>query len=209
MSRFEDLVESINQKTLSVKLGILFGIIAFMVVAYWYLFWSSKSEELKTAKIQLQKQEATLNEYKNIEKELPKFELEFKRLSREFDEAARKLPEEKEIPSLIDSVYAAVSASGLVSDTFAPKPEVKKDIYAEVPVEMKVFGSYYDIATFFDRISKLPRIVNIKDLNLQREDVRGDKVVLNASFTTLTFRLLPVSDVEEAKDNKKGKNRRK
>src|SRR5919109_3095794 len=118
MSRFEDLVESIDQKTLSVKLGILFGIIAFMVVAYWYLFWSSKAEELKTAKIQLQKQEATLNEYKNIEKELPKFELEFKRLSREFDEAARKLPEEKEIPSLIDSIYSAVSASGFESDTF-------------------------------------------------------------------------------------------
>ncbi|HSE83204.1 MAG TPA: type 4a pilus biogenesis protein PilO [Thermodesulfobacteriota bacterium] len=209
MSRFEDLVESINQKTPSVKLGILFGIIAFMVVAYWYLFWSSKAEELKAAKIELQKQEATLNEYRNIEEELPKFELEFKRLSKEFEVAARKLPEEKEIPSLIDSVYAAVSASGLVSDTFAPKPEVKKDIYAEVPVEMKVFGSYYDIATFFDRISKLPRIVNIKDLNLQRKDIKGDKVVLNASFTTLTFRLLPVSDVEAAKGKAKGKNRKK
>jgi Tfp pilus assembly protein PilO len=198
MSRLTEIVESINEKTLSVKLGILFGIIIFMVVAYWYFFQSPKAEELRTATVTLQKQEAVLNEYKNIAGELPQFEEEFKKLSRQFEEAARKLPEEKEIPSLIDSIYAAVSGSGLESDTFAPKGEVKQQIYAEIPIEMKVFGSYYEIATFFDSVSKLPRIVNIRDLNLQREKDGGDRVVLDAAFTAMTFRLLPASAMEPA-----------
>lgn len=202
MSRFKDTVESIYDKSLPVKVGILFAIIAVMIGAFWYFYWSPKSDELRTAKVALQKQEAILNEYKNIAAELPKFELEFKRLNREFEEAARKLPEEKEIPSLIDNIYAAVTASGLESDTFAPKGEVKQQIYAEIPIEMKVFGSYYDIATFFDRISKLPRIVNIRDLNLQRDEIIGDKVVLDAAFTAVTFRLLPPSEVQQTTGDK-------
>ena len=94
---------------------------------------------------------------------------------------------------MIDSIYAAVSASGLESNTFAPKPEVKKNVYAEIPIDMKVYGTYYDLARFFDRVSKLPRIVNIRDLNLSQDKNKstGEKIVLSAAFTPVTFRLLP------------------
>ncbi len=193
MAIIENMAESLDQQSVYVKLGVLFAIILIISGVYWYFFWSPKSEELTRARNELQKDRVKLKEYESIAQELPKFEQEFKKLDREFKEAASKLPEEKEIPSLIDSVYAAVSASGLESNTFAPKPEVKKDIYAEIPIDMKVYGSYYDLANFFDRVSKLPRIVNIRDLNLTQEKKRsaGDKIVLDASFTAVTFRLVP------------------
>jgi type IV pilus assembly protein PilO len=193
MAIIENMAESLDQKSVYVKLGILLTIILIISGVYWYFFWSPKSEELTIARDELQKERTKLNEYESIAKELPKFEQEFNKLDREFKEAASKLPEEKEIPSLIDSVYAAVSASGLESNTFAPKPEVKKDIYAEIPIDMKVYGSYYDLANFFDKVSKLPRIVNIRDLNLSQEQRRstGDRIILDASFTAVTFRLFP------------------
>jgi type IV pilus assembly protein PilO len=193
MAIIENMAEFLDRQSVNVKLGILFVIILIICGVYWYFFWSPKSEELTRARNVLQKERAKLNEYQSIAQELPKFEQEFKKLDREFKEAASKLPEEKEIPSLIDSVYAEVSASGLESNTFAPKAEVKKDIYAEIPIDMKVYGSYYDLANFFDRVSKLPRIVNIRDLNLTQEKKRstGDKIVLDATFTAVTFRLLP------------------
>jgi type IV pilus assembly protein PilO len=193
MAIIENMAESLDRQSVYVKLGVLLAIILIISGVYWYFFWSPKSEELTRARNELQKDRVKLNEYESIAQELPKFEQEFRKLDREFKEAASKLPEEKEIPSLIDSVYAAVSASGLESNTFAPKPEVKKDIYAEIPIDMKVYGSYYDLANFFDRVSKLPRIVNIRDLNLTQEKKRsaGDKIVLDASFTAVTFRLVP------------------
>jgi type IV pilus assembly protein PilO len=201
MAIIENMAESLNQQSVYVKLGILLAIILIICGVYWHFFWSPKSDELTMARDELQKERTKLNEYENIAKELPRFEQEFNKLDREFKEAASKLPEEKEIPNLIDSVYAAVSASGLESNTFAPKPEVKKDIYAEIPIDMKVYGSYYDLANFFDRVSKLPRIVNIRDLNLSQEKNRstGDRIILDASFTAVTFRLLPYVPPQQPK----------
>ena len=205
MPIIENISEALNRQRLYVRLGILLGIIVIMCVVFWYFFWSPKTEELKSARNELQRNEAKLREYEAIAKELPRFEQEFKRLNREFEEASRKLPQEKEIPALLDSIYAAVSASGLESNTFAPKPEVKKDIYAEIPIDMKVFGTYYDLARFFDRVSKLPRIVNIRDLNLSQDKKKssGEKIVLSAAFTPVTFRLLPPQPAETVTKGKK------
>ena len=110
---------------------------------------------------------------------------------------ASKLPKEKEIPALIDSVYEDISAANLDSIIFAPKPQVTKEIYAEIPIEMEVIGSYYNLADFFDRISRLPRIVNVRNLNLER--VSPTSNTLNATFNVVTFRLLPPPPPEQAK----------
>jgi type IV pilus assembly protein PilO len=211
MDRIESIVEYLNQKSPRARLGILVGIIVFICLLFWYFFWSPKAEELDRARAELQREEKKLNEYEQVARELPKFEKEFERLNKEFQESARKLPEEKEIPSLIDSVYAAVSGSGLESNTFAPKGEVKKDIYAEIPIEMKVYGSYFELANFFDRIARLPRIVNVRDLNLSREDKKrggGDGTELSANFTTVTFRLLPPSAAQPETDAKGKRGKR-
>ncbi|GIW46320.1 MAG: pilus assembly protein PilO [Deltaproteobacteria bacterium] len=208
MARLDTLIESIHGKPLHTRLAILAGVIVVIVLVYWYFFWSPKSEELERARANLQKKEKTLNEYRAVARELPKFEQEFKRLNKEFEQAALKLPEEKEIPSLIEGVYAAVSAAGLEAVAFTPKREIPRDIYAEIPIEMNVFGSYYELADFFYRVSKLPRIVNVRELNMAREDKRssGNSIVLKASFTTVTFRLLPATNASDDKQ-KKGKKR--
>ena len=205
MAIIQNISEALNQQRLYVRLGILLFIIVIMCGVFWYFFWSPKTEELKSARNELQRNEAKLREYEAIAKELPRFEQEFKRLNKEFEEASRKLPQEKEIPGLIDSIYAAVSASGLESNTFAPKPEVKKNVYAEIPIDMKVYGTYYDLARFFDRVSKLPRIVNIRDLNLSQDKNKssGQKIVLSAAFTPVTFRLLPPEPTQPVTKGKK------
>ena len=54
---------------------------------------------------------------------------------------------------------------------------------------MQVVGTYYNLADFFDRISRLPRIVNVRNLNLERG--KGGGTILDAKFSVVTFRLLP------------------
>ena len=92
MAIIENISEALNQQRLYVRLGILLGIIVIMCGGFWYFFWSPKTEELKSARNELQKNEAKLREYEAIAKELPRFEQEFKKLNREFEEAVRKLP---------------------------------------------------------------------------------------------------------------------
>jgi type IV pilus assembly protein PilO len=191
MDYIEDLAERLREQPLQNKIAILILLVAVISAVYWYFFWSPNSEGLTRASNRLRQLEKQVSEYEAIAAELPKFEKENERLNREFELAARKLPKEKEIPGLIDGVYSEISASNLDSIIFAPKGQVPKEIYAEIPVEMEVVGSYYDLADFFDRISRLPRIVNVRDLKLARNELRGGNVILNAKFNVVTFRLLP------------------
>jgi len=194
MSFIERIAESINDQSLQAKLGILILLIVIICGVYWYFFWSPNANELGRLEVKLRKTEKKLQEYEAIAKELPEFQREFKRLNKEFQIASAKLPKDKEIPSLIDNVYAELSASGLEPIVFEPKGEVNKDIYAEIPINMEVTGSYYDLANFFDRISRLPRIVNVRQLDLKRNAIRGNKPILGAKFSVVTFRLLPASN---------------
>ena len=192
MAIFEDMVESINSKSFQARLLILAVIIAVLAGAFYYFLLEPKRSEIKSLQTTLQKREKLKNEYENIARELPKFEAENKRLQNEFKQAAKKLPVKKEIATLIDSIYSAVNASGLKPIAFTPKKEVQKEVYIEIPISLNVRGSYFELANFFDRIAKLPRIVNIRNLVLKVSKNTRKKMILNATFSAVTFRIKPV-----------------
>ena len=192
MAIFEDMVESINSKSFQARILILAVIIAVLAGAFYYFLLEPKQSEIKSLQTTLQKREKLRNEYENIARELPKFEAENKRLQNEFKQAAKKLPVKKEIATLIDSIYSAVNASGLKPIAFTPKKEVQKEVYIEIPISLNVRGSYFELANFFDRIAKLPRIVNIRNLVLKVSKNTRKKMILNATFSAVTFRIKPV-----------------
>ena len=192
MAKFEDMIESINEKSFQARLLILAVIIVVLVGGFYYFFWEPKDVEIKSLQTALQKREKLKNEYENIARELPKFEKENKRLQNEFKQAAKKLPQKKEIATLIDSIYSAVNASGLKPIAFTPGKENHKEVYIEIPISLNVTGSYFELANFFDRIAKLPRIVNIRNLALKVSRSTRKKMILNATFAAVTFRIKPV-----------------
>ena len=202
-----------NEQTLITKLGIFVGLIIIISGVYWYFFWSPNNQQLTSLNSTLQSKRKKLTELENIKKDLPKFIAENERLEKEFKIASLKLPKEEEIPALINSVYSDISAAGLEPVVFAPKGQANKDIYAEIPIEMKVKGTYFELANFFDRISRLPRIVNVRDLNLKRsKDSDAKNIQLDADFSTVTFRLLPPrpeSQEGSKLKNRKAKNKKK
>lgn len=202
MRYITSITDWLDEKTLVAKVGILIAIVVVISGIYWYFFWSPNNQKLNNLERSLQNKQKRLAELENIEKDLPEFEKEFERLNREFQVASLKLPKEEEIPSLIDSIYSDISASGLEPQVFAPKGRKPRDIYAEIPIEMEVVGTYHELAGFFDRISRLPRIVNVQDLNLtRRKDGNPENVILKADFTTVTFRLLPNKELETGENN--------
>lgn len=204
----DNLSDWLNEKSFTTKLGILIVLVVLISGVYWYFFWSPNNKELQRLQRTFQARNKKLNELENIAKDLPKFEQENERLNKEFKIASLKLPKEEEIPALIDSIYSDISASGLEPQVFAPKGQIQREIYAEIPIEMKVVGSYFELANFFDRISRLPRIVNVKDLNLKTgKNSTAKQVVLDADFTTVTFRLRPSSPAEGSSKLKKTKKK--
>lgn len=206
LDKLYEILDKINQQPFKIKAIILVVLIGIMCGGYWHWFWKDNVNTLSGLIVQVQNERKTLEEYQAIAKELPKFKKEFDELNKQFKAATRKLPTKQEIPGLIDSVYEAVSQVGLTSNTFTPQSEVRKEIYAEIPVKMTVSGGYYQLARFFDQVSRLPRIVNIKNLDLKKgkKGSRG----LEASFSTVTFRILPDQPVQKG-GGKKGKGKGK
>lgn len=156
-------------------------------------------EELKTKHEELQKQ---IDESRRIANNLPRFKAEYEQLKKDLDNALTELPNQKEIPSLLTSISNAGKGAGLDFLLFRPKPEVPKDFYAEVPVDVSVSGTFYNVADFFVAVGKLPRIVNINNVSFSDIKETGGRTSLKVSCLATTFRFLDAKEAKNANANK-------
>ena len=97
--------------------------------------------------------------------------------------------------------------SGLDFLSFAPKSEVVREFYADIPVDIKVRGPYHNVGVFLDRISKLPRIVAVSNLNMGTPKRVAGEILLDTSFKLVTYRFIETE--QQAVKGKKGKKGKK
>ncbi|MBU5613313.1 type IV pilus inner membrane component PilO [Geomonas azotofigens] len=159
----------------------------------------NEQKELKTRHEELQKQ---IDENRRIANNLPRFKAEYEQLKRDLDNALTELPNQKEIPSLLTSISSLGKGAGLDFLLFRPKPEVPKDFYAEVPVDISVSGTFFSVADFFVAVGKLPRIVNITNVNFTEVKELGGRSSLKVNCLATTFRFLDAKEAKNANANK-------
>lgn len=189
-------VESIIKLPLIKRVIILAAINLIIIgVVYWF-FIGPKYEEVKGLNVQLQDLNVKLNENRVIAADIPKYLHDKEEMEDKLKNAVAQLPNEKEIPDLIDSISFAGEKSGLKILIFQPSREVKKGFYAEVPVAMSVEGRFESLYDFSNKVANLPRIVNIGGMNIQSEGHKNRIPVLKANFVATTFRFVPASSVE-------------
>ena len=165
----------------------------------WFLYLP-KHNELNGLTEELAKLQNEISEKTRIANNLPKMQKEYEQLNQELAQALTELPNSKEIPSLLTSITTQGKNAGLDFLTFRPKPEVAKDFYADVPVDIIVSGSYFSVANFFAAVANLPRIVNIT--NVAFSDIKNvnNRMMTKVTCLATTFRFL---DKKEIKDDKK------
>lgn len=187
------LLEKFAALSLGARAGIAIGIAALIGGAYVYWLYLPKAEELEAAKAKLAQVQAKVAESKRTAAELPKFKEEVLRLNQELIVALAQLPEEKDIPDLLAQVSRVGQDSGLEVQSFRPGPEQRAaaGLYASIPVAMKATGTFHQVLVFFDRVSRLPRIVTVSDVTLGGPKETNGRYKLNASFNATTYRFLP------------------
>ena len=154
-------LNTIVKMSKSQKILAMAGILAVIVGLYVYLFYLPASVEKEKKKVDLSRLETQLRELRAIAEDQKRFQADSARLREEVDLAMAQLPTSKEIPSLLANISNLGKEAGLEFILFRPTPEVSQEFLALIPVEIKVNGTYTDVAIFFDRVSKMPRIVNI------------------------------------------------
>ena len=102
-------------------------------------------------------------------------------MQRSFGAMLRQLPGRTEVPSLLVDISQTGLAAGLQEKLFQPAPEIRKDFYAELPIKIRLTGSYHQFGSFVSGIASLPRIVTLHDIAIATDgkDTTGDRLTLD------------------------------
>jgi type IV pilus assembly protein PilO len=131
-----------------------------------------------------------LNEVRAVANNLGKFEAEVGKLEHELTIALRQLPNSKELPVLLTDISGLGKSVGLEFKSFRPRSEIPRDFYAEVPIDIEFTGGFHEIASFFDLMAKLPRIVNVSELKMTIAKESADTTRLQVTGSATTFRFI-------------------
>ena len=196
---FFEKVENLSKVQRIVISTVIFGLIVggFSYFSYW-----PKFEQINRLNTQLDKLEEKLKTAKRNAKDLKKFQAKMKEAEAQFQMAMKKLPEKEEIPSLLSSISDSGQQVGLEFLLFEPKPEKKKEFYAEIPVAMNIKGDYHNLAIFFDQVARLSRIVNIQNIQMTRAKDKNSQD-LSVKCMAVTYKFIEASAKKTKKKKKK------
>jgi type IV pilus assembly protein PilO len=168
---------------------VIAGVIMFIVViALGYNF------HLKDLQVQLESQQAqelTLKEQFSSKAfqaaNLEAYKEQMQEMEVSFGALLKQLPSDTEVPGLLEDITRTGLGSGLEFEEIKLMPEAIQQFYIELPIQIKVVGSYHDLATFVSGVASLPRIVTLHDFELVPMNVDGASS-LRMSILAKTYR---------------------
>lgn len=186
----DELIARISKVPIAQRVLVLALLVLAIVLATYFFFVSPLEEKVDRLEKQVARLDTQLSKKRVIARNLSRFRVEVERLKQRLNEALTELPNEAEIPELLQKLAALVEQSDCEMEVFKPQREVPQGFYARIPVEMAITGNYHSIAVFFDKVSKLARIVNVTDIQLEKPKLENKKVVLLARFLATTFKFV-------------------
>ncbi|HMA76830.1 MAG TPA: type 4a pilus biogenesis protein PilO, partial [Candidatus Krumholzibacteriaceae bacterium] len=172
------------------------------MIAYVYFFTSFMPFLYKP---RAAKEESLKREYDKVSTELEKarktvgnleaLETEYNRLHEKWVAALKLLPEEDEIAGLLRKITMAGNQAGVNFTLFEPKRRIRKDFFAENPINIRVKGRYHQVGIFLSKVANLDRIVNVSDMEISSFDNKDDGGVgktrtIEAQMTMTAYTLL-------------------
>jgi len=173
--------------------AIAIGFVIAVAIMAYFLAWKPKKPELDAARAEEQSLLSTLEGKARKASNLDAYKAQLKEMEESFGAMLRKLPNKTEVPNLLTDISQQGSGAGLDQKLFQPLPQNNKDFYAELPIKMRLTGSYHAIGAFVSGIAALPRIVTLHDVEIApaTKDTKGGGTDdLQLDVTAKTYRYL-------------------
>ena len=203
-----ELVDKFNSfQNLYKWIGLIVCAMVFFTI-FWFLFWTPLQDDISRSASTLkalENQRVSLEEVKRNRTEL---DVSLRKLEAQLLIAQEKLPQNAEIPSLLQRIHNQAKTAGLDIRKFGREKDQVKDFYVEIPVQMQMSGTYDELANFFHYIGRMTRIVNVRELALSREKggLNSDGT-LDVTALATTFRYKSTQEMS-AKGARRGPRRR-
>ena len=173
------------------------GIIAGLVIGGGLLwgahkgFLSKKEAEIEQQKVRLEELNEQLDKGRRAERKLPEFRAEVAELEASLERLLRILPSRRNTPELLRQIRGLTEQGDFQTLRIGPGQFIDRGFYTEWPIAITLEGGYHNLATFFDDVSKLSRIINIGNLQMRtirrRRGGTSPGHTLSADFQALTF----------------------
>jgi type IV pilus assembly protein PilO len=158
--------------------------------AFYYYYEMGAQADLASRRIQLVALRADIAKGLNTAKKLPEFRSQVAELEGRLTNLRAILPEEKDAADLLRRLQTVAMQSSLEIKSVKPNATVTKQLHAEWPINLELQGTYHNLATFFDRVGKFTRIINITGVNIRGRDKPEANLTITATCTATTFVLL-------------------
>jgi type IV pilus assembly protein PilO len=190
-------------------IAAIFLISAFLMV--FFLAWKPKKPVLDDARAEETKLMSTLESKARKAANLDAYIAQLQEMEQSFGAMLRKLPNKTEVPNLLTDISQQGAGAGLDQKLFQPAAQVTRDFYAELPIRMRLTGSFHSIGSFVSGIAALPRIVTLHDVTISPTGKEKGLDLLQLDVTAKTYRYLDeeeqaaMAPKPEAKKSKKKK----
>ncbi|MCD9511253.1 fimbrial protein [Photobacterium phosphoreum] len=169
--------------------GLIALLVTLLLSALGYWYWltplTAELEQQKQQEITLRAQLVTRAAQVAA---LPRVKEQVVELNRRYQEVVEQLPEEQELASLLASINDIGVQNGLIFQSIKWASRIEHNLYYELPLNMQLTGSYQQIGQFAEAIARLPRIVNLRNVELARVDNQGFDELLSLTVSAITYR---------------------
>lgn len=189
---------NINMQNLPPVARIAIALIPTIIIAVIFYFGAYKpnSDKIKKLKADIVAQEKEIAKNEAKVAKLPELKKRYAELEYGLKLLSQQLPEEKEVSSLLKQISDYGVRSGLHISLWKPgqRQNHPSNIVYVIPVGVTMSGTYHNLGAFFSRLTSLDRIVNIKDITLNKAGGEGKLGALNITFRTETFSAIPLAE---------------
>jgi type IV pilus assembly protein PilO len=176
----------------ALKVALIIIVCAAVAVAGFFLDVKKQSAKLQRA----EREEITLKqEFENKQAKavnLDAYKQQLKDIEESFGAMLRQLPSKTEVEGLLVDISQTGLASGIEFQLFKPEGERYIDFYAELPIKMKMTGTYHEFGNFVSGVAALPRIVTLHDISITK-DGKSDRLTMEV--TAKTYRYLDEAEI--------------
>jgi len=181
------------------KVVSLLAILIVIPVAGFFLVTQGQLEQLEAGRAQEVKLKDDYLNKKRLAINLDLYKQQLREIDTQFGALLKQLPNRSQMDALLVDINQAGLGRGLQFELFKPAAsETSREFYNELPIQVKVTGTYHDMGAFASDVGQLSRIVTLNDVSVEAQK----DGILAMETTARTFRYLDEEEVAASRKQK-------
>jgi len=193
---------SITKLPWKTQLGV-FAVLSVAAAGAFYYFYEMPAQvEITAQETELATIQERIDKGLEIARKLPEFKREVDELRARLDSLRSILPEEKDAADLLRRIQTLAVQSSLTIRAFKPQPVATKEMHVEWPISLTLEGTYHNLGSFLDSVSKFPRLINVSKIDIKTKTKQEPNETIAVTCTATTFVLLAAAPAAPAAPKK-------